>query len=289
MVAQPGDRVRVQVVRRLVQQQHLRVAEQDPGQLDPAPLAPGQGAERLVHHPVGQPEAGGEGRRLRFGRVPAQHGHPLFQPGVPADGRVGPVPVRVGHLHLGLAHPGAQFVEAARGQHAVHRHDVQVAGARILGQVTDGAAAPDGPGRGQRLAGQHLEQGCLTGPVPAHQADPVAGPHLEIRAVQQQPCAGAQFYPTCHNHEKPLLLPSTHERGQSIRGGRTGAPADGPLGKEWRHRPESTGRRVPVPRGFPGRRFGKPDPDRGTAADCPSAPAGTELPLLRASIRLLSV
>ena len=206
VVAQPGDRVGVQVVRRLVQQQHLGVAEQDPGQLDPPPLAPGQGAERLVHHPVGQPEAGGEGRRLRFGRVPAQHGHPLFQPGVPADGRVGPVPVGVGHLHLGLAHPGAQLVEAPCGQHTVHRHDVQVAGARILGQVTDGAAAPDGPGRGQRLAGQHLEQGCLTGPVPAHQADPVAGPHLEIRAVQQQPGAGAQFYPTCHNQEKPLLL-----------------------------------------------------------------------------------
>src|SRR6202042_2821321 len=58
VVAQPDDRVRVQVVGRLVEQQRLRVGEQDAGQLDPAALATGQRVQRLLQHPVGQPEGG---------------------------------------------------------------------------------------------------------------------------------------------------------------------------------------------------------------------------------------
>ena len=38
VVAQPGDRVGVEVVGRLVEQQGLRVGEQDAGQLDTPPL-----------------------------------------------------------------------------------------------------------------------------------------------------------------------------------------------------------------------------------------------------------
>jgi len=88
------------VVGRLVQQQGLGVPEQDAGQFDAPPLAAGQRAERLVQDPVGQPEAGGQRRRFRLGGVPAQHGHSLLQPRVPADGGVGPVVVGVGHLDL---------------------------------------------------------------------------------------------------------------------------------------------------------------------------------------------
>ena len=53
-VAQPDDRVGVEVVGRLVQQQRLRAAEQDPGQLDAPALAAREGAERLAEHAVGQ-------------------------------------------------------------------------------------------------------------------------------------------------------------------------------------------------------------------------------------------
>ena len=52
--AQPGDRVGVEVVGRLVEQQGLGVGEQDPGQLDAAALTAGEGAQRLGQHPVGQ-------------------------------------------------------------------------------------------------------------------------------------------------------------------------------------------------------------------------------------------
>jgi hypothetical protein len=45
---QPVDALDVQMVRRLVQQEQLRVAEQRLGQRDPAPLAAGQRPDRRV-------------------------------------------------------------------------------------------------------------------------------------------------------------------------------------------------------------------------------------------------
>ena len=72
VIAQPGHRVGVQVVGGLVEEHGLGVGEQDPRQLDAAPLTARQGVQRLVQHPVGQPEAGGDRGRLRLGRVPAE-------------------------------------------------------------------------------------------------------------------------------------------------------------------------------------------------------------------------
>ena len=77
-VAQPDDRVGVEVVGRLVEQQRVGAAEQDPGQLDPAPLTTGEGPQRLAEHPVRQAEAGRDRRRLRLGGVPAERVQPLL-------------------------------------------------------------------------------------------------------------------------------------------------------------------------------------------------------------------
>jgi len=57
--AQPGDRIGVEVVGRLVEQQRAaaglgRVPEQDPGQLDSPALPAGEGTQRLRQYPVGQ-------------------------------------------------------------------------------------------------------------------------------------------------------------------------------------------------------------------------------------------
>ena len=57
-VAQPPDRVGVEVVRRLVEQQRRRAGEEDAGQLDPAPLAAREGVQRLVEDPVVEAEVG---------------------------------------------------------------------------------------------------------------------------------------------------------------------------------------------------------------------------------------
>ncbi len=52
-VSQPPDRVGVEVVGGLVQEQRLGVTEEDAGQFDPPPLPAGQGPQRLCQHPVG--------------------------------------------------------------------------------------------------------------------------------------------------------------------------------------------------------------------------------------------
>ena len=65
-VAQPDDRVGVEVVGRLVEEQGLGAAEQDAGQLDPATLAAGERAERLRRAPA---RAGRGWRRSRRPRT----------------------------------------------------------------------------------------------------------------------------------------------------------------------------------------------------------------------------
>ena len=112
----------------------------------------------------------------------------------------------VRHLDLGAAQPGAQFVEPAGGQHPVHGHDVQIAGAGVLREVADGAAAADRAGRGQGVPGQHLEQGCLARPVPAHEANAITGGDLEAAVFEQQARPRAQFDATGHNQRNPLPL-----------------------------------------------------------------------------------
>ena len=115
-VAQPDDRVGVEVVGRLVEQQRLRVGEQDPGQLDPAPLAAGEGLQLLAEQPVGDAEAVRDRRRLRLGGVsPAgvQLGvGALVAPHRPlAHGRV-----VTAHLVLGGPQTSYDVVETARGE-----------------------------------------------------------------------------------------------------------------------------------------------------------------------------
>ena len=109
--------------------------------------------------------------------------------------------VRVRHLRLGLAHRLAQFVQAPGGQHAVERDDIQVPGTRVLRQVAHAAAAPYGPGRGLRLAGEHLGEGGLARAVASDEADSVPLGDLEGRFSQQQPCAGTQLYATGDDHD----------------------------------------------------------------------------------------
>ena len=142
-LAQPDDRVGVEVVGRLVEEQRLGAGEQDPGQLDAAPLATGEGAQRLGHQPVLDPEGRRDLRGLGLGGVPAAGVEvgvrALVAPHRPlADGRV-----VAAHLLLGRAQPAYDGVEAARGQDPLaHRH-LGVAGARVLRQVADGAGRVD--------------------------------------------------------------------------------------------------------------------------------------------------
>ena len=71
MAAQPGDGVRIQMVRGFIQQQGFGIREQDPGQFDATPLPTGEGVQRLAEHSFREPEIRGDARRLGLRRVAA--------------------------------------------------------------------------------------------------------------------------------------------------------------------------------------------------------------------------
>ena len=192
--AQPGDRVGVEVVGRLVEQQRLGVGEQDPGQLDAAALATGQGAQRLGEHPVGQAQVAADARRVGLGGVPAHRGELVLEPPVPAH-RLVPLGVvgRLGHGDLRLGELILEDVEAPAGEHPVAGGDVQVAAAGVLGQVADLAGDLDLAGVRDALPGKRGQRGGLAGAVAADQADPVAGLHAEGGVADEDAATGTQL------------------------------------------------------------------------------------------------
>ena len=201
VVAQPADRVGVEVVRGLVEQQRGRAREQDPRQLDPPALATGEGRQRLPEHPLLERQGTGDGRGLGLRGIPALGGELGLEPRVAAHRLVAGLVVGAGHRALGLAHLPDDAVEPARRQDAVAGQDVQVTRARVLREVADLAGGGDRPCGGLALTGEHLGERGLAGAVAAHQPDPVAGGDPERRAVEQEPGPSAQLDPTGGNHD----------------------------------------------------------------------------------------
>jgi hypothetical protein len=192
-VPQPDDRVGVEVVGRLVEQQRLGAGEQDPRELHPAALSSGEGLQRLGQGALGDVQARGDLPGLGLGGVPAsrvQRGVRLL---VAAHPPVAGVRVGRGHLLLRLPEPPHDLVEPPRGQDPVQRQHLPVAGAGVLREVPDAAGAGHRARRGQRLAGQDPGERRLSCPVATDQADLVAGRHPEGHVVHQQPRAGADL------------------------------------------------------------------------------------------------
>jgi hypothetical protein len=150
------ERVGVQVVGGLVEQQHIRPAGQQPQQLEAPPLAAGQ-----VGHRCPQPVAAEAEllRQLRRGQLTLPQHHP------PGD------------LFHRLQHP------RAAGQPR-----------ELLGQVC-GADRGPGPHPAlvrRQLAGEQPQQGGLAHPVDAHQPDPVPGTDLPGDVVEHHDRPGPQ-------------------------------------------------------------------------------------------------
>jgi hypothetical protein len=194
------------VVGRLVEQQRLRVGEQDPGQLNAPALPAGQRAQRLAQHPVGQPERRGHGGGLGLGRVAAEDREPVAERAVAADRLLRLRRVGVRHQRLRLAHADQHLIQAARGQDSVEREGVQVPGSRVLGEVADAAGAPDAASGRLAGPGEHLGEGGLPGAVPADEADAVTLGNLERRVSQQEPGTSTQLYATGDDHDSQGYL-----------------------------------------------------------------------------------
>jgi len=103
------------------------------------------------------------------------------------------VGVRVGAGHRAFGGPqvGDDAGQAARGQHPRPGEHVQVAGTRVLRQVSDAAGAGDPATHREGLAGQHSGHGRLAGAVAADQTDPVARRDPERRRHEERAGADA--------------------------------------------------------------------------------------------------
>ena len=192
-VAQPDDRVGVEVVGRLVEQHDLGTGEQDPGQLDATTLAARKRADRLREDPLLDPERGGHLRRLRLGGVAPTGVQLGVGPRPPLHAALVDLLVLAGHVDLGLAEASYDVVEAARRQDAVAGEHLGVTDPRVLRQVADVAAAEHLTGSGLALAGEDAGEGRLAGSVAPHEADLVACGDPEGDVLHEEPRAGSDL------------------------------------------------------------------------------------------------
>ena len=167
--AEPVDRLDVEVVGGLVEQQHVLLGHQQGGERDPAPLAAGQLLGLSVDADPGQ-----------------QLGHDRARPGIrlprcPRD--IGSVRLRGGSGHS-QADRGAARSAAHGPEHDLADRTGQLVGLR---QVADPQAGRHGHPAGVRRdpPGQHPEQRGLPRAVAAYHPDPVPGRHAERNAVEQ--------------------------------------------------------------------------------------------------------
>lgn len=193
VVPQPDDGVGVEVVRRLVEEQGVRVGEQDAGELHAAALTAGEGVQRLAEHPVGEVERGGDRGGLGLGGVPALGEELGLLALVLLERLLSGGALAARDALFVLAHLADQYVEAAGGEDAVAGEDVEVAGAGVLGQVADLAGAGDRAGGGHALTGEDLGEGGLPRAVAADQADAVALGDAEGGAFDEDAGTGAQL------------------------------------------------------------------------------------------------
>ena len=153
-VLELAQRVDVQVVGRLVQQQHIRLCHEHTRELQPTPLAAGQVADgsaltcRREAEPLGQ---------LGGGQLVVAERHPR------------------GHVLDRLEHP---LVERQIVEFLLEPAD------------PDGLALLAPTGRQRRLTGERPQQGGLTGAVDAHQADALAGGQPPGQVVDQGAAVG---------------------------------------------------------------------------------------------------
>ena len=185
---QPLLGIDVEVVGRLVEEQDVAAGEQDAGDLDAAPLATGEHADREILPRRVEPEPGGDRSGLALGGVPTVGAEQLLGPAVAGDGAL------VGML----LHGDAQLLDAldlvvdATAREHVGDRRAGVSGRidpRILGQVAEPALA-DHPSRGRLgVAAEDAEQAGLAGAVAPDEADLVLGHDGEVGPLDDEAAA----------------------------------------------------------------------------------------------------
>ena len=181
---QPLGGVEVQVVGRLVQEQNVRILQNEAAQVDPGLFAAGEAVEKLRPHFLGNGEACGNLVDGHVGVIPTESLKLFTQcPITPQDGRIA---VSFRHAALQRPHFLRQRLEARKrgAQYILYR----IPG-RIDGDLGDQAQPPPG-GDGHlalviiQLSGQNLKERGLASTIFAQQSHPLPLVDLKGQAVQ---------------------------------------------------------------------------------------------------------
>ena len=175
-VAQPHDRVVVEVVGRLVEEEHIRVGEEHAGEFDAAALTARERIEPLVEDAVLKAEGVRDLRSLGVGGPSTGVGELLVELDVAFHGPLLASALGRGHLVLGLANARDDRVDAAHGDDAVASLHLRVTNVGVLREVADGAVGADGAGVLGRspavgFSGEETHRRGLAGTVASDEAD----------------------------------------------------------------------------------------------------------------------
>ena len=199
-VAQPQNRVGIQVVGRLIQQHGVCIGEENTRQLHTATLTTRQSRQRLGEHTLRQVQVGGDDRRLRLSRVAATGNKLSLKTVVAAHTLSAHRRVLTSHIVLRLTHLARHTVQATRREDTVTRQLAHVIHLRVLRKVADSAAAGHRTVSGQGQTGKHLSHSGLTGTVAAHQTNLIALIDAEGDLFHEQARACTQFEVLYSNH-----------------------------------------------------------------------------------------
>ena len=140
VLLEPDDGLEVEVVRGLVEQEHVRLLEEELRERDPhlPPAAELLGHPGVVFH--GEPEPGQDLGHLRIHREPVPGLELVVQVGVLAHDPVvlGVLGRDLGHVVLELAHPGLDHGQTPEDRHGLVEQRAALERELLLGQVPVG-------------------------------------------------------------------------------------------------------------------------------------------------------
>ena len=194
---QPLYRLDVQVVGRLVQQEHVGPAQEELGQLDAHAPPAGELARGPVEVCAGEAQPLERALRLRPVVVTP---HQVVAVGLVRELLDKLLVLRrlvvrtLGQLLVQACDAVAQLVDVCESQFGLLHHRPLIAQHHHLGQIAYGALArhADRARRGRLQSGQNLEHGGLAGPVLAHQGDAVLTVDDEAHVLEQR--RGIELY-----------------------------------------------------------------------------------------------
>jgi hypothetical protein len=204
---QPSLGVRIEVVRRFVQQQQIGPAEQDPSQLEPSPLAAREGPDGEGQPVLGQTQASDDRSRVRLGVIPAASFVFLLEPPEASHVLLRRVLLE---LEARLLHPPLQVDEPAGGEEILDTARLVVGPMLpwILTEISHVAVASHRAGRGRHLPRQDLEGARLARAVAPDHPHLVAGGKHEVEALDHVHPTGL--------HRKFFDLEGVHGQAPSL-------------------------------------------------------------------------